>query len=264
MIKLIASDIDGTFLRTDRTYDEELFAKVYKKMQERNIQFVIASGNQYNLLRSLFPSYSDIIYVAENGANIRDENTTYEVNFFSQAAVEKIFKALDKFPTNELRYLVCGDKVAHVLSTTDSAFIKESEKYYKNISVIDSYDQIDDNILKFSVNCDKDKTEEIMAPLRKELDGIAEVTSSGHGDFDIIQTNLHKAAALEILGEKLGIELKDMVAFGDGGNDIEMLREVGLGVAMGNAYPDVVAVSDDRTGTNDEDGVLTYIDKLLK
>lgn len=54
-----------------------------------------------------------------------------------------------------------------------------------------------------------------------------------------------------------------MCAFGDGGNDLEMLREVGLGVAMANAQPAVKAVTTLRTSNNQEQGVLAYLAKLI-
>lgn len=69
-IKLFATDMDGTFLNNENEYDREHFARLYKKMAERNIKFVIASGNQYYQLKSFFEEYKDIIYIAENGALI--------------------------------------------------------------------------------------------------------------------------------------------------------------------------------------------------
>nr|WP_263849374.1 HAD hydrolase family protein [Lacticaseibacillus saniviri] len=52
MIKLFATDMDGTFLKADKTYDAERFAQLHQQMLDRNIQFVVASGNQYFQLRS--------------------------------------------------------------------------------------------------------------------------------------------------------------------------------------------------------------------
>lgn len=74
---------------------------------------------------------------------------------------------------------------------------------------------------------------------------------------------MNKAAGLQILGDTLGIALADMGAFGDGGNDLEMIREVGMGVAMANAQPAVKAVADAITSTNEAQGVLQFIDDWL-
>lgn len=72
--KLIAADIDGTFLRPDRTYDRPRFERILKRMHAKGAKFVVASGNQIALLENLFPGFEgQISYVAENGALIRDE-----------------------------------------------------------------------------------------------------------------------------------------------------------------------------------------------
>lgn len=261
MIKLIASDIDGTFLRSDRTFDEELFKKVHQKMLDNDIQFVIASGNQYDLLRSLFPDYDDIIYVSENGANIRDINQTYYIHYFDNQIVKEVVDTIKSIPDSN--FLVCSDTTAYSLPGTSAEYLEDSKKYYDNIKHVDSLDAINESILKFSISCLPDDTQKVMTTITDAHGNNAIPTSSGHGDIDIIQPNMHKAAALKILGDKLEIELDEMCAFGDGGNDLEMLREVGLGVSMGNAYPDITAIANDHTGTNDEQGVLTYIDNLL-
>ena len=74
----------------------------------------------------------------------------------------------------------------------------------------------------------------------------------------------NKAYTLGYLAKKLNIDTKDVVFFGDGQNDIEVIKSVGLGVAMGNALDEVKANADDVTLTNEESGVAKYIMKLIK
>ena len=57
MIKLVAFDIDGTFLRSDNTYDVERFEKIYRPLQEKDIKVAVISGNQYAQLASFFPKH---------------------------------------------------------------------------------------------------------------------------------------------------------------------------------------------------------------
>ena len=59
MIKLVAFDMDGTFLRSDNTYGVERFEKIYRALQEKDIKVVVISGNQYAQLASFFPKYQD-------------------------------------------------------------------------------------------------------------------------------------------------------------------------------------------------------------
>ncbi|CAJ1225196.1 Cof-type HAD-IIB family hydrolase [Lactiplantibacillus xiangfangensis] len=261
MIKLMATDMDGTFLKDDMTYDEAKFASLYQQLQLRGIRFVVASGNQYYQLKSFFKDYPELIYVAENGAYIRDQQHVYAQHAFAPTTVTTILEKLQAIP--ELKLLVCGAKSAYTLNTTDQQHVENMRHYYYHLAVIDNYQDIDDNILKFAISCPPEKTDAIVAQLRTALAGLGEPTSSGHGDIDIIQPGMNKASGLKELGQILGVELADMVAFGDGGNDLEMLREVGLGVAMANAQPAVSAVADQTTGTNQAQGVLTTIAQLL-
>ena len=76
MIKVIATDMDGTFLRDDKTFDEERFKRILSVLEKEAIEFVIASGNQYRQLRLNFPAYDgQFAYVAENGAHIISQSS---------------------------------------------------------------------------------------------------------------------------------------------------------------------------------------------
>lgn len=262
MIKLIATDMDGTFLRDDMSYDKEKFAQLYQKLQAQGIQFVVASGNQYFQLKSFFEKYPDIIYISENGALIRDNNQTLAKHAFDDETVQKILEKIQTIP--DLKLLVCGAKSAYTLTTTDPAHVKQMRNYYHHLEVINSFDEIDDDILKFAITCPDEKTDEIVENLRAALTGLAEPTSSGHGDIDVIQLGMNKAAGLKELGSILNISLNEMMAFGDGGNDLEMLREVKCGVAMENAQPKVTAVANQSTANNQAQGVLQTIEQFLE
>ena len=68
-LKRVAADVDGTFVRSDYTYDKPRFARLLARMARAGCRFVVASGNQYYQLRDLFPEHGDAIsYVAGNGA----------------------------------------------------------------------------------------------------------------------------------------------------------------------------------------------------
>lgn len=257
MIKLFATDMDGTFLKADKTYDTERFAQLHQQMLDRNIQFVVASGNQYFQLRSFFEAYPDVIFVAENGAYIRDTEHIYNVESFDDTTVNEMLTELHDIP--DIQILACGQESAYTLNTTDPAHVEEARHYYHHLAVIDDYAQMDDNILKFAITCPVPQTQALIKDFTDRFAGRAVPTSSGHGDIDLIQPGINKAYGLTHLGQRLGISLDDMAAFGDGGNDIEMLQAVGTGVAMANAQPDVLAVANHVTGNNEDQGVLQFI-----
>jgi Cof subfamily protein (haloacid dehalogenase superfamily) len=82
--------------------------------------------------------------------------------------------------------------------------------------------------------------------------------------LEIVPIGVNKAEALKQLAAILGLDLSQFAAIGDGLNDIEMLREAGLGIAMGNASDAVKSVADWVTGTNDQDGVALAVQRLFK
>ncbi len=71
MVKLVAVDVDGTFIRDDYSWDEARFEKIFARMTAAGCNFVVASGNQYYQLRDIFKDYGDkISYVSDNGAYV--------------------------------------------------------------------------------------------------------------------------------------------------------------------------------------------------
>lgn len=259
--KLIAVDMDGTFLNDEKTYDRERFNKLYAKMQAQGTRFVVASGNQYYQLKTFFDQ-PEVLFLAENGAYCGTADTELFASTFQPEQAQKVLDAL--LQISELKLAICGVKSAYIRKQEGQAWIDETRHYYTHLLAIDTFDQRpDDEVLKFAMGCPPEKTDEILAQIAKATAGLAVPTSSGHGDIDVIQPGVNKATGLKRLGDSLGIDLSEMCAFGDGGNDLEMLQEVGLGVAMQNASPQVSAIADDHTLDNNHAGVLAYLETIF-
>ena len=112
MIKLIATDMDGTWLREDKTYDKELFEKEFQIMQDRDIKFVIASGNQYENILDRFPKANKNMYfVAENGALVAHGNEILQISDLSDEDYQTMLEIVEKLPYNAI---VAGVTSAYV------------------------------------------------------------------------------------------------------------------------------------------------------
>lgn len=74
----------------------------------------------------------------------------------------------------------------------------------------------------------------------------------------------NKYSAIEKIANTKGIDNDDIICFGDGLNDLDMLANCGLSVAMGNALDEVKVVCDDRTDSNDDDGVIRYLERYFE
>ena len=114
---------------------------------------------------------------------------------------------------------------------------------------------------------------EVRRPVRSVIAGASECSSSGthapcsveigSSRFSINVAGVNKGAALEELSAELGVGAAEVVAFGDYTNDLPMLAWAGTSIAPGNAHPDVLAVVDEITAPNDEDGLALAIERLL-
>lgn len=263
-IKLIAVDMDGTFLNSRKSYNKERFAKLYHRMVKKDIRFVVASGNQYYQLRSFFPEIqNDIAFVAENGAYVVDRNKDLSVGEMSVETIEKVlhvFRDLNAYS----QLVVCGKKSAYVDLSASDYFYERTHEYYHRLKRVASFSNIEDTVFKFSANFQESEVPQLMEYFRKEVGDIVSPVSSGHGSIDFIIPGLHKASGIQLLQKEWHISDEETAAFGDSGNDIEMLQHVAYSFAMANAADPVKKAAKYLTASNNEDGVLVAMERLLE
>lgn len=260
MIKLIATDMDGTWLNDHQDYDHTMFEREFKEMQARGIQFVVASGNQHANLLTRFPGIEDKIYfVAENGALVAKGKQILHV----EALNDQVYGVLVKI-ANECPYpaIVMGLVSAYVKSSESPAYVKEMRKYVEHLEIVDSYKQIHDKIFKLSLNVPPDEMPIVLSNLKQKYPEIGFV--SGAADSIDMQTKgMNKAVGLKYLSQKLGIKPNEMVAFGDSGNDVGMLKYAGRSFATGTALKEAKMAADQIIGSCNDSAVQKEILKLL-
>lgn len=265
MIRAVATDIDRTFLRQDRTYDRDLFAKVYSAMTHQGVRFIIASGDQYYFLRSLFPDQADqLAYVAENGVLTIDHNEEIACDRLAKSDVKAVTEYLDSLP--DVNYCASGRQFAYVPANTDEKFKKIIPNFYTQIKVVDHItDVTDDFIFKFALNVPYEQQAEISRNINSKFKGIIRATASGYGAIDLIIPHMDKSYGLKKLLSRWQVSPADLAVFGDGENDLEMFKLAGTSYAMGNAPTNVQAAATKVIGTNNEQAVLHQLaDTFLK
>jgi len=261
-IKLVATDMDGTFLTDDKHFDTDRFRRVYNYMTQNGITFVSASGNQYYQLKDFFKDFPKTLFVAENGALVGSHDEIYKTDIFTADVVAKTIKVLDSLAA--VQSVMCGEKSAYIKKDVTPDFYKMSKFYFPEITSVDKLEDVNDGILKFSISCPKDETEAYMEKLSDMIGPEVSIVTSGHGDIDVIRADVNKATGLDYLSEKLNVKPEEMCAFGDGGNDLEMLRYVGHGVAMKNASPIVHETAPFETVDNNQQGVIQHLEELFE
>jgi len=251
--------MDGTFLDNHGEYDRARFDKDYATLQQRDVQFVIASGHQALELADFFADYPDMWMIGGNGAELWHKTTGLDASTFSETATKRILAALEPYP--ELQVALCGTRTVHVLKNADPQFIADMRGYYYELATCADLQDVTDPVVKFDVICPPAITDQLVYELTPKLADIAVPASGGQGSLDLIQPGMHKGRALKQLGQQLGIQASEMVVFGDGTNDLEMFHYAQTAVAMENAPANVQANATAVTGPNTANGVLDYIEK---
>ena len=262
-IKMVAVDVDGTFVRSDYSYDIPRFKRLLERMNEEGCHFVIASGNQYYQLRDLFPGYYDeLSFVAENGAYVKDKKEVLFTANMDKKVVNHVIDVCREYP--DIKNVLCGKESAYCeRGAVSQEFYDITSIYYHRLKWVDDFKEVKDEILKFAPTVPEEETYDYYDMFKKRLKGEIEPTTSGHGSIDLIVPGCHKASGLKRLVERWGIRPEQCAAFGDGGNDIEMLRYVGESYAMANASEEVKKVAKHICPSNDEDGVLVTLEEIF-
>lgn len=260
MIKLIATDMDGTWLNDQKEYDHELFEKELNIMKQRDIKFVVASGNQYENLLAYFPKEAnEIFYVAENGALVAKGKQILHTDTLSDQELHEIYEITEKY---DYPFIVAGLLSAYVPKKAGVEFFNAMKRFYKKITVFEDFAEIDDKIFKVSFDVPEEELTEKLQELRHNYPNLGFV-SGGATSIDMSQSGMNKAVGLKYLAQYLGISPQEMVAFGDSGNDEGMLEYAGQSFATRYALPEAKQAADKIIGSSNDSAVQKEILNLL-
>ena len=284
MIKLIASDMDGTLLNDNHEIDKET-AEAIKKAEESGIIFVISTGREYENVKYILDK-RDIRCqcILSNGAEYRDENgnilDVININENSAKEIIQIFK------DNNISARMFTDKGIFTTSTREKALeeltfrtltfdknltkeeakkIAEKEKFFtclKYVEDVEKFFKDGIEIRKFvAFHEDIELLNKLKGTIGK-IGGLA-ISSSFNDNIEITDINAQKGIILEKVITKMGIDKKDVVILGDSFNDYSMFEIFEESVAMKNAIPEVKKIAKYITDTNDNQGVAKAIYNIL-
>ncbi len=219
-IKMIVTDIDGTFLRNDLSYNKELFHRIMLQLKKQGIHFVVASGRGYDALYHIFDSCDNITFVTDSGAYIRNTDEILYMDKIPTDKVKKIVKELMKH--NLVEYLLSGKECIYIdFKNNKDEFIKTMGKYYsKVLDTLLGYDN--DSIFKITVRAEREEEIEILKKIGSCEDTKFDPIVSGDEFIDLVNTGVDKAVGLRYLQQKWNIN-DEVIVFGDSKNDLDML-----------------------------------------
>ena len=208
------------------------------------------------------PENQELSFVAENGAFVKDRTELVFTAEMPKETVDFVIDLCREYP--EISNVLCGLESAYCeRGTVSQEFFELTGVYYHRLQWVDDFKAVKDQILKFAPTVPEEKTYDYYAMFGQRLEGKLEATTSGHGSIDLIVPGCHKASGLKRLVKRWGISPEQCAAFGDGGNDIEMLKYCGHSYAMANAPENVKQAAKQVCPSNEEDGVLVALERLL-
>lgn len=237
MIKLIASDLDGTLLDSEKHLPSDFF-EVFGELEKRGIIFAVASGRTYSAADHLFPEEyrKRIAFICDNGACTYHGEKLTHVFPLDRAIYEETLDVCDRIGGFQLA--VCAESGVYHLKSSDD-FFDEVGKFYKHHRVVDDLRSVEGTIFKLAV-CDERGTYSHGKPaLDKVLGDKLNVQVSGDVWMDVMAAGVSKGNALKALRKSLGATAAETMAFGDYFNDLDMLLSADWSFCPENGHEEI-------------------------
>lgn len=289
MYKLVAVDLDGTLLNS---YGEvtEYTKEVIKKVQQKGLKFIIASGRPMDSIKSISKDIeADKYFIAGNGAIIYDtqkQEVIYEKYIPKQKVLEiaKICEQNNIFYniyteknviTQYLKYNVLyyfkenlkkePDKKTNIMVVNNMYdFIKNSEEMKCiKITICDESKIIFNSIIKKLKNIKDIEVLDVLHMSRKLIKQGTEDVAIEYFFTEITLSEVDKINAIKNLIKILNIDIKDVIAIGDNINDKKMIEEAGLGICMGQASEKIKEIANIVAEDNNNDGVAKTLENII-
>lgn len=261
MLKLIATDMDGTLVKSNKELPKEIFP-IVDKLAEKNVKFVIASGRQYYNLKNHFnDNISDITYIAENGAVIYENGENIYADVMDEKILETLLEQIRK--VDGAYPVFCGVNSAYI-EDDNAEFLQHSHMYFERcIQISNLMDALkQDKICKIAIYDKKGAEHNVYPKIMSYCKSVKGVLS-GENWMDITNVGINKGKAIEFLQKRHKISKAQCMAFGDYLNDLEMIEVCDYGFAMANGHPLLLENSNFIAEPNDDKGVITVIQAFL-
>lgn len=253
MKKIVFFDIDGTLLDHEKSLPVST-KKAIKLLKENGVFVAIATGRAPFMFANLREELEIDSYVSFNGQFVVFENEVIYENHLSETELERLFNDAKR---NEHPLIFMNEKTMKA-SVGYHSFIEESMGSLNfTHPEEDAAFYVNRKLYQSLLFC-KEQDEELYFPHYPQFDFIRWHPYS----VDVLPKGGSKAEGIKKMIERLGFDLKDVFAFGDGLNDLEMLKEVGTGVAMGNGVPEAKEIADYITTDVSEDGIWNGLKEL--
>lgn len=266
-IKLIAIDIDGTLLNSQKQVTDEV-KNALKAAEAQGVKIVLCTGRPLpgveDLLEELDLLGENDFVITYNGSLVQKTKnkeiiSSYQLTYDDYLDIDQLSRKLKVHlysETEDTMYTSNRDISKYIIFET--ALINMPLKYRTQEEITS-----DLNIIKMIMIDEPDFLDEIIPKIPQSFwDNYTIVKSLPHF-LEFMHKEVHKGVALERLAKHLGLQREEIMAIGDNENDLTMVDYAGLGVAMENATENIKKAADVITASNDENGVAEAINKYV-
>ncbi len=240
MIKLIATDVDGTLVKDSSREVCGEYIDIIKKLTDLGIYFMVASGRQYGSIRRMFErAERELLYIAENGAHIIMNGETVSMTKMNRAYVEEIMTDLRGYYKEDC-HVVASTPNGCLIESKDKDFIHLiSEEYRNDVRLTEDILGEKEDIIKLAIYRKggiRSIGEAVLIPKWKER---VKTCMAGEEWVDFMDFSVDKGNALQTVQKKLGISREETMAFGDNNNDIGMILAAGESYVVENGVKEL-------------------------
>ena len=257
MIRLIATDLDGTLLDDQHQLPAD-FEELWNLLHAHNIILLAATGRDYNGAAGFFgPLAEKMVFITDNGANIYHQGKVIRQHHIPRDRVHAMLDEIEKIENADP--MLCGTKGTY--ATKGSAvFMKKMANHYSPVTWVEDLYSIEDDIFKVSVyDATGDIRNHSYLRLAEQFAEENTVHISANVWVDMMDKRADKGLALQHLQELFGIRYEETMAFGDFYNDEPLLKHANYAFVVENAPEDLKERYKNHAPSNREAGVTKII-----
>lgn len=264
MFKIIASDLDGTLLNSQKEITEYSF-NVLNKAFEKGVEFAVCTGRMYKSMEYLMPQLSFSRYsITSMGAEIYD-NFTKERIYLKPLEEQHTLALAEYAIKNNVHMNIYLDNVLYTNSLDHY-----SQWYYEETTTMAK--EVEGDVLEFLKGKKLSKLIFISEPedakkhfeaIEEMLGGKINICASNSRYVECSHIDAQKDKTLRVLLDMLNLKMDQLIVFGDSGNDVSMLKNTGFSCCVANGWDEAKKAADLIIESNDNNGVARTVERLI-
>lgn len=255
---MIMLDLDGTLLCSDKSISDYTIS-VLERCKQKDIKIAIATARSEMASKRYIDTVKPDIVISNGGSLVRHGENTIHTCMLSAKTSDDITAQLMR--KEEFVSIGLETKTGYYVSWTDALTPDYAHAIYYDFSV-----PLSEDTYKIAVELSHTRTNSgsnAAIDVAKNHPDCCLISYTGENFYRLAHVNSGKMSAIKEVAKYFNTDLSQIASFGDDYNDIEMIRDCGIGVAMGNAIDEVKTVANYVCDINDNDGIAKWLDSYV-